>query len=1296
MATKKQTITFTTLPNGVAPSGKLRLSVFVSPRLWTDDPAGTKVDLSEFPDWLDWPATALTFQAAFGGATPVAATRVGDAPRSDLWQALFTPTSYLRPRAFEQALTTTTIKSYKVQAVHQKLQSVYTYFAKNNSRTYPTVDQLLDPNGPFYDLAAPFIPPPPPPPGPIIKAIFAGPSADFLNFQEVEDFHKPFNPDNRVTPAPPDIEFHQMLAALGRYPVLMRMLGLVHDLEVAHPGGLGGTTVQVLASWPGAPALPQLLTRCFVDASRFFATPRGVNPELALDGLGMLPLGDTSAYELVQVNQDGAALKTLRFAETLVRATFDPKDTTNYPGQTDTTEKVYKTDDTPGQYAIPSLSTAGLAVARVDRATAVMAHLATSATNNTALEAGSVTLDAEDLVRGYAIDVHDATTGAWRSLCERVGTYRFGGTLLPAVQDEGFVSMGLAAPADGSSTDTKLGETLFNWWGWSLAAPRPGKTMDADGNPVAVENTPATQFDLQVDFAAQSGSLPRLRYGETYRLRARAVDLAGNRTPREAVTGFTNATAAVTFGRFEPVASPEVVLDEPLGEGDAVARVVIRSNYDSKIEREAIRHIAPPKAAEPTIETTGLFDAPGGFDPKAYSLLRDRDGGAWSDVGKEDPHHLGVFFVKQEDGRLPYLPDALSRGTVWFVLPGAAGATRVAFGSADGKGWPDIRAFDLVLREGSGAPTYDAAPRRLRVELGKGDVATVRLSSYLDPDQGDVDRMALLRWMEANEPASVAAFRQEVAAGMHWMVTPYRTLTLVHAVRQPLLRPRFVSLSPARELRDTFVTLDDAAMELSRKSTSRLDLLATWNETIDSLASPGPVQTQGSARPFQFNVPLAASPAGETTLHVSGRHEFHDTKYRRVSYAADATSRFAEYFAERKDKESLRAYRAVHLSAPVKDDGIDWGGVVEGSEGVVAADGSTRYVRGTDYVMDYAKGTLTPLTSLDGVRVNITFIAPPIVRRTAAPVELDIPSTARPAAPKVLYLVPTFGWSGGATKDGTLYTSERRGGGLRAYLERPWFSSGDGELLGVVIWSGATPPPDSAKPFVSDWGLDPLYRSAATTAAPTVGAFTRAAASRTSGLSLEELPGVGTLHVAGHQVGYDAERRLWYCDLEIDAGPSYLPFVRLAFARYQPYSVNGAHLSRVQLADFVQLTADRTASLTRDPKKSDTLSVTVSGLSYSKLVGAAGPSRVEVSLERRRANAEPDKAAELAWEQVPASTVALTPSAGPSGTTLWQGQVTLPKAQGDRFRVVITEFERFSATPGDRRLVYTDAIEVER
>src|SRR6266568_6172337 len=161
MATKKQTISFTALPNGVAPSGKLRVSVFVSPRLWTDDGPTANVNLSEFPDWLDWPSTALSFSVKFGTGGTVAATRVGDAPSSDLWKMLFKPTSTLRPRVFDGAVADAKVASYSVKKVHDKLKDVYTYFATNNPDEYPTVAELLADDSPFRELTAPFVPIPP-------------------------------------------------------------------------------------------------------------------------------------------------------------------------------------------------------------------------------------------------------------------------------------------------------------------------------------------------------------------------------------------------------------------------------------------------------------------------------------------------------------------------------------------------------------------------------------------------------------------------------------------------------------------------------------------------------------------------------------------------------------------------------------------------------------------------------------------------------------------------------------------------------------------------------------------------------------------------------------------------------------------------------------------------------------------------------------------------------------------------------------------------------------------------------
>ena len=44
---------------------------------------------------------------------------------------------------------------------------------------------------------------------------------------------------------------------------------------------------------------------------------------------------------------------------------------------------------------------------------------------------------------------------------------------------------------------------------------------------------------------------------------------------------------------------------------------------------------------------------------------------------------------------------------------------------------------------------------------------------------------------------------------------------------------------------------------------------------------------------------------------------------------------------------------------------------------------------------------------------------------------------------------PTFGWSSSVNSATTQFDSVRRGRGLRVYLDRPWFSSGDGERLGL-------------------------------------------------------------------------------------------------------------------------------------------------------------------------------------------------------------------------------------------------------
>ena len=67
----------------------------------------------------------------------------------------------------------------------------------------------------------------------------------------------------------------------------------------------------------------------------------------------------------------------------------------------------------------------------------------------------------------------------------------------------------------------------------------------------------------------------------------------------------------------------------------------------------------------------------------------------------------------------------------------------------------------------------------------------------------------------------------------------------------------------------------------------------------------------------------------------------------------------------------------------------------------------------------------------------------------------------------------------------------RFGGGLRVYCARPWFSSGAGELLGVSLWSSdnGVLDRDKFKPFITQWGMDPIWATQLLDGVPGIGNF---------------------------------------------------------------------------------------------------------------------------------------------------------------------------------------------------------------
>jgi hypothetical protein len=249
---------------------------------------------------------------------------------------------------------------------------------------------------------------------------------------------------------------------------------------------------------------------------------------------------------------------------------------------------------------------------------------------------------------------------------------------------------------------------------------------------------------------------------------------------------------------------------------------------------------------------------------------------------------------------------------------------------------------------------------------------------------------------------------------------------------------------------------------------------------------------------------------------------------------------------------------------------------------------------------------------------------------------------------------------------------------------------------------------------VTQWGIDPIWKTNPLPGdLPTLANFLNPQMTGTD-LTLEEpsaqnepSSGAYKVAVAGYAPQYDKDRGLWYCDISIDSGSSYFPFVRLALVRFQPISVNDVHLSHVVMADFAQLVPDRSATIIWDPKNSKHIDLAVSGTSYGGATAGNGPSVMEITVESKPVGADPD----LGWISVPDAIFNATGEPSGSGT-LWRLQIRLdhykvPKQQ--ELRLVIREYETFLAdaqtpqlatlavaspsTP-TRRLVYADVLSI--
>lgn len=682
---EEQTVLLTIIPRGLTmESGPLPVSVIVSPRLRGDDV------LAAYPDWLKWTHTlkdsGLKLDIRCGTKqTTIAIDQT--VLRPDLWEQLFMKETFVRSYEYPDYAGRGLI-TYSVREALSAMKSIYQQSAVElalpdsannvqeergsnrdklahmldgldvhwNGRRAPrwrsAVRQTRDmisqgvggqPSGPLDSE------------GLILASRSAG---DLRNVAlPFSVFHHMPTPPQKGNPVTIDtdevIDFHQALSSLNSYPALLRALGLVFDLDLpaefvtATAPGAYGTLAVVGTSfdWQTPTTTPKLETAYVnleVGQNRLFLTAPLVlhDPNAPVTALGLLSLDPTS-FGLAQVDVDGGMHKAIILADALNNPDADSNLSDDVAPEAAAHPEVYDRDAT-----LPALRSGGFSLFADRRGLQLLASLSQSAAFNDAAEAGQNQdrpFFAEDLLRGYRLDVWDSHTADWHSLHRRKGIYQIGDKTFEPGEEEGFVQTAAMQPAPGAAggadgEDLYLHEAIVRWAGWSLSVPMPGKHLsrygdpdmavppDSDPNGQYAEDQPDTPFKMTVHYDIVPGSLPRLVFGRNYRLRARTVDLAGNSLDHDSqlaallsfVMGLPRQQAGQPYLRYEPVINPAVVIREPAavtGPGSALDRLVLRTFNESEAQDSsaadttaADRHLLPPRTSVEMGERLGMFD----------------------------------------------------------------------------------------------------------------------------------------------------------------------------------------------------------------------------------------------------------------------------------------------------------------------------------------------------------------------------------------------------------------------------------------------------------------------------------------------------------------------------------------------------------------------------------------------------------------------------------------------------------------------------------------------------------------
>ena len=1122
------------LPHGGKPNDTGRLSVYLAPRArGTAQLGGT--------DWADWPAVvrSLTFTVVIDDI-PVPANQVSvlsPAPDSAVWSAVFSTDTPWNTWQFTDRRDRSYL-SLPEGDVHDDIVAAYLAVANGFPITVPTVADLRR-TPEVADLLGP-----------------GGQARQRLAQARRFTTRSPGPTGDGGGQGLDTIDVNQALSLLGRHPHLLRLLGIVVDLEVKLPATFGRILVHSDIS------------------TRAGNTVVEISPQTCLqpDFWSSDGFEDLSAATLTQIDVLNAAGALSEFVRTFA--------------------------DTEGPAPLPSLSDFGVAITRQDAPGMLQARAERMAEIERQVR-GLVTGDLDvmtlcdaDLVIGHRIDV-GLPGKPFCSLHQRVSAdgYRFPRD--PALQikpdpDENWVSTTLGAETTTSASHQRARPVLHRWSGWSAAAPPPGQVLDPlTGAAIEPERSAPTPGPVQfvADYQVQPGTLPGLRYGSRYVLRARQVDITGVSRDISDGGGRERQTPPIDFGRWSAIASPSLVrrhLAPIPGVDDTPTQLVITSELDSDDATlpPTDRLLFPPVGTQQLSERHGL--PAGGAAPGAYAELVARDGRSLTDDTTADPltaERIVLGGSTEDDGTpsgpeqlaVSYLPDPAAGGIGFTGVPGVPGTLVVPWAGT----WPELATQRLILAAGPEGTSLVDADDAVEVRLPKAGWVDVEIACAVKASfTGHFGLVTALR--EGRSATEVAQLDRVLGQGRFWLVSARKTVTLIHAVRVPLAVPAVTTLTAERHLEGRQARLA-GRLSLDRPSTRQVTLRGSWTDPVDLPDEEGPRDVGTQALIGKVSVDREGR---RQAAAVDLRWRLDDTRHREVTVTAEAFSRFSRHFTEQRivkvdEDTTLLVLHDLVVSS------------------VVVSGGDRTYAAGSDYLVDGPTGTVTRVEGGMigvGTYVTVRWVPNPTSRLCdedgAEPFVLEVPNTRPPLPPDVLEILPAFLRRHDVGPRAVRV--HHLGSVIRVWLARGWFSSGAGELLGVVCdVAGAQSLTHSVA------GRDPVFPTEEP--APMTPEVLTSAVTVQRGLTT---PDGDEVDVAGHRVSYDADSGRWYADVVVDDDRAYLPFVRLVLCRHQPHSVTGAHLSSLIVADPLRLGPSRTTTV-GDAGAEATLDVTTEGTTHA-------------------------------------------------------------------------------------------------